>query len=197
MGFGKAFGLGFLIYVALNFVFALIVALLAGTIDLYFSGIITYPMVFISSLFIPILVLPGDAWLTLGIIAIKNQAPNAAPLPPPILVLPGDAWLTLGIIAVLTAPAAGMLLALIVMIGLIVPPILAAIIAGRTGGGKGAAFGAWFLIAIISAAVPLVLGIIAGTLSVDVIVILTFILSGVINGLLYGAIAALSASEGF
>lgn len=167
MGFGKAFGLGFLIYVALNFVFALIVALLAGTIDLYFSGITTYPLVFISSLFAPILILPGDAWLTLGILAV------------------------------LSAPAAGMLLALIIMIGLIVPPILAAIIAGRTGGGKGAAFGAWFLIAIICATVPLVLGIIAGTLLVDVTTILTFILSGVINGLFYGAIAALSASEGF
>ena len=167
MGFGKAFGLGFLIYVALNFVFALIGALLLDQIAAYFTGITTDPMGFISSLFIPILVLPGDAWLTLGIIAV------------------------------LTAPAAGMLLALIVMIGLIVPPILAAIIAGRTGGGKGAAFGAWFLIAIISAAVPLVLGIIAGTLLIDVIIILTYILSGVINGLFYGAIAALSASEGF
>jgi len=167
MGFGKAFGLGFLIYVALNFVFALIVALLLDQIAAYFTGITTYPLVFISSLFAPILILPGDAWLTLGILAV------------------------------LAAPAAGMLQALIIMIGLIVPPILAAIIAGRTGGGKGAAFGAWFLIAIICATVPLVLGIIVGTLLIDVTIILTFILSGVINGLLYGAIAALSASEGF
>ncbi len=167
MGFGKAFGLGFLIYVALNFVFALIGALLLNQIDVYFGLITTNPMGFISSLFAPILVLPGDAWLTLGILAVLAAAPDA------------------------------ILLALIVMIGLIIPPILAAIIAGRTGGGKGAAFGAWFLIAIISAVVPLILGIIVGTLLVDVTIILTYILSGVINGLLYGAIAALSASEGF
>ncbi len=167
MGFGKAFGLGFLIYVALNFVFALVGALLANVIDLYFSGITTDPMGFISSLFAPILVLPREAWLDSGILAVLGAAPDA------------------------------MLLALIVMIGLIVPPILAAIIAGRTGGGKGAAFGAWFLIAIISAAVPLVLGIIAGSLSVDITTIITYVLSGVINGLFYGAIAALSASEGF
>ncbi len=167
MGFGKAFGLGFLIYVALNFVFALIGALLLNQIDVYFGLITTNPMGFISSLFAPILVLPGDAWLTLGILAVLAAAPDA------------------------------ILLALIVMIGLIIPPILAAIIAGRTGGGKGAAFGAWFLIAIISAVVPLILGIIVGTLLVDVTIILTYILSGVINGLLYGAIAALSASEDF
>jgi len=167
MGFGKAFGLGLLIYVALNFVFALIGALLANQIDVYFGLITTDPMTFISSLFAPILILPGIAWLTTGILAILAATPDA------------------------------MLLALMVMIGLIVPPILAAIIAGRTGESKGAAFGAWFLIAIICAVVPLVLGIIAGSLSVDVIIIITFILSGVINGIFYGAIAALSASEGF
>ncbi len=167
MGFGKAFGLGLLIYVALNFVFALIVALLLNQIDTYFGLITTDPMAFISGLFAPILILPGTAWLTLGILAILAATPDA------------------------------MIVALIVMIGLIVPPILAAIIAGRTGEGKGAAFGAWFLIAIICAVVPLILGIIGGSLSVEVVTILVYILSGVINGLFYGAIAALSASEGF
>jgi len=71
MGFGKAFGLGLIIYVALNFVFALIVALVAGTIDIYFGSISADPLAFISSLFAPILILPGVAWLggILGVLA--------------------------------------------------------------------------------------------------------------------------------
>lgn len=167
MGFGKAFGLGLVIYVALNFVFALIIALVAGLIDAYFTAIAADILAFIGSLFSPILILPGQAWLTSGILAV------------------------------LAAPATTMLVVLLTMIGFIVPPLLAAIIAGRTGEGKTNAFGAWFLVAIISAVVPMVLGIIAAAITVDLPTILTFILSGVINGFFYGAFAALTASEGF
>ncbi len=167
MGFGKAFGLGLIIYVALNFVFALITALVGGTIDAYFATITTNPLTFIGSLFSPILILPGEAWLTSGILAV------------------------------LAAPPATMLVVLLTMIGYIVPPLLAAVIAGRTGEGKTNAFVAWFLIAIICAVIVLVLGIVAATLTADMTTILTLVLSGVINGFFYGAFAALSASEGF
>lgn len=70
MGFGKAFGLSLIIYIALNFVFGMLIALLGTGIDLYFAALASAPMTFVASLFNPILYLPGEAWITNGIMPL-------------------------------------------------------------------------------------------------------------------------------
>jgi hypothetical protein len=63
MGFGKAFILGLVIYIALNFVFQLIGALLLGTLATYFGFLTTDPLYFIYGLFAPIVVVPGVSFI--------------------------------------------------------------------------------------------------------------------------------------
>ncbi len=188
MGFGKAFALSLIIYIALNFVFGMLVYLLGAGIDQYFNLLTSDPMFFIFSLFAPVLFLPGDIWVgttSTGIV---------------------------GLISDLMGGGTGMLDLLMAVLAGIIPALLAAIIAGRTAESKGAAFGAWLLTAIISAVVTLVF---LGFLSADstnlaplwfsytiiygseIIVYIVIILAGLVSGIFYGAFAAVSASEGF
>jgi hypothetical protein len=184
MGFGKAFALALIIYIALNFVFGMLVYLLGAGIDQYFNLLTSDPMYFIYSLFAPIIVLPGLIWST-GIV---------------------------GLISDVMSGGTNMLTLLMALLAGLVPGLLAAIIAGRTAESKGAAFGAWLLTAIISAVVALVfvgflktdsaqLQLIWLGLSLlygdDILIYIALILSGLVNGIFYGAFAAVSASEGF
>jgi len=93
---------------------------------------------------------------------------------------------------------------LILNIGYLVSPFVAALVAGRTGDGKGGSFGGWLIAALIGSAVLGVLAFVypATLLYYGIIVInpimslIGFLLNGLVNGIFYGCFALLfSKSE--
>ena len=172
MSFGKAFGFSILAFIGLNVVFFLIGYGINGTLVLYFESIATYP--------------PGIAYMLLGPIfsATGPQFPltmytqfgfwvMGAP------IVPGD---------------------LIMFIGFIVAPFLAAFLSGRFGENKLEAFMGWFATAMIFALVVMIVVIIEGAmLALPPLVIfvgaMVPIAIGLVYGLAYGSIALLTGRQ--
>ena len=88
---------------------------------------------------------------------------------------------------------------LILSIGLLVSPFVAALVAGRTGDGKGGSFGGFMIMALIGSSAFGVLAFLnPGTLLYYGIMVINplisligFILSGAVNGIFYGCFALL------
>lgn len=109
----------------------------------------------------------------------------------PIIYSPGITWLSL-VGSIITGFTLNTML---LYIGYIVAPLLAALIGGRFGEGKGQSFGCWFLTACISFGVVLVMQIIFGAYTIGFII--EIIIYGVINGFFYGCFALLMSSSDF
>ena len=93
---------------------------------------------------------------------------------------------------------------LILNIGYIVSPFVAALVAGRTGEGKGGSFGGWMIAALIGAAALGVLAFVSPStltyygyiVTFPIMTLIVFILNAVVNGVFYGCFALLfSKSE--
>ena len=179
MGLGKSLGLGFLIYVALNFVMQLLLAVAAGAIDLYFDGITSAPLLFIST-------------------SIAGGTISD----------PGSSILTAISMGVMLFGMDEIFMGIIMIIVPIVPPLVAAIVVGKTSESPGKAVLSWFLVMIISAAVPLVISIIdpastaAGLAAVlalfsgDILLTIIYVLILVLfNTMFWGVVSALLGKE--
>ena len=201
MGFGKAFGIGLVVFIVMNLVWIIIQQLVGGTGLTVFSNF-TDPGAIITTLF-------GAA----------SIAPFLALIDMLFYVLMGEMLGAMGI------PAVAMLSALLMSLYYMVPAIITAIICGRMAQ-KGGAFGAMLLIMILSGILLIVATMMLGATlytgifgtiiimmmslgsgSMDPAAILQMssmigmlfvMLSMIVNGIFYGGIAAVSAkSEGY
>lgn len=192
--FGKGFGVGLIVFIVLNFSFALINSLFSVTIGsffgaltdlralvfLLFGSIILPPFIVFFSVFGSIFRLIGGPLL--GVISVESFS----------------------------------LQVVINSIGFLVCPLIASITSGRLAGGKSAAFGAWFLISIISSGVLITFIFIFGVANMldsslitvqylilgqsgvpFFLIVILLIIIGVINGIFYGCFAMLASSEDF
>ncbi|TFF85810.1 MAG: hypothetical protein EU518_00450 [Promethearchaeota archaeon] len=176
MGFLKGFGIGLIIFVALNFVFSMIIAAIAGIIGNYFIALADWTTIF-SVLF-------GSITIT------------------PHLIIFGGPFGAISYTGLVTAIANNEMALILSLIFSLASPIIAAILAGRFAGGKRFAFLAWFLIAIICAALLLIpnLVILAGTgATMETYLLQThFILfPGIINGVFYAPFGMLVSEAEF
>ena len=105
----------------------------------------------------------------------------------PIALFPMEVYL--GLVGFIMGPID--IGAIILYVGYIVAPFLAALIAGKTGGTKGGSFGGWFLTAVLSGAAVLIVAYISPAIPVDTNYIIALVISSVTNGLLYGCFALL------
>ena len=195
MGFGKAFGIGLVVFIVLNLVWVIIMQLLAGAITIVDN--LTNPGSLITTLFGGASIAPFLAIMDVFFYVVLGQVVGSIP----------------GMTALDMLPA--------LMMGLyyLVPAIITAIICGRMAK-KGGAFGAMLLIMIISGILLIVAGIMlsatlyAGFLGTFFIMMmgsmpggaemaamigmLFVMISMIVNGIFYGGIAAVSAkSEGY
>lgn len=177
MGFGKAFGIGLVVFIGINFGLALI-AFAIGTGNIMgFFDLLTDMGALSSILFTPVMFPPGDVWLGL------------------MSILMGDiGWISVSAIYAELVYSGGSMIALI---GFIVAPLLAALIAGKMAEGKGAAFGASLMIFIISAVIIMVLGMISGAMTLELGSILSLIIIAALVGIFYGCFALLTAGSEF
>lgn len=183
MSFGKSLGYSLVLFVALNFVFAIIAAAIGGTIDTFFSGITEDPLGILLTLFAPILLFPGLSHISL----------------------------ILG--ALLSGELGGNLSFLLVFIGYIASPLIAALVGGKMAETKGEAFGAWLVTMFISAGALIVVSFIGQDISAslsalgslglllggitgvggDVFIIGYLLLMAYLNGVFYSAFAMLTS----
>jgi len=163
MGFAKGFGIGLVAFVALNFVFSIIVAAVGGTIGTYFTTLTQWENIF-SVLFGPITITP---WTNIFGTSIGTE--------------------TVG--GLISAIGAGGISGILTYIFYLVSPAVAAILTGRFAGGKRFAFLAWFLIAILSAAfllIPNFLALPSGAPALYYgVIILIILVPGAINGVFW------------
>lgn len=174
MAFGKTFILTLVAFIGLNFVFAMIGAVLTESIDTFFTDL--------SDMSILAHVLGGPISLYPGgdVIGIYSTTPENAS----------------GLMGAIMAD--DMVLETVLMyIFYIVAPLLAAIIAGRVGESRGQCFGAWFLVAMIGMGIVLVLELIAGEFEIALGYLLKIITAGVVNALFYGCFALLLSRSEF
>jgi len=168
MGFGKAFGVGLAVFVGLNFAFSIIVSALSNQINTFFNGLgnmSNLAGILFGSISFP----PYYTWGGIFELIVNPQ----------IISMMGNLFLPV----------------LILLVGYIITPILAAVLAGKMAGGKGAAFGSWFLVAIISAVMILVLLVIGRSATFSLTSIVSAILPGFINGIFYGCFALLTCGS--
>ncbi|MHA2288743.1 MAG: hypothetical protein ACXABG_08140 [Promethearchaeota archaeon] len=123
----------------------------------------------------------------------------------PIVNTPDTALLGFGTLHL----APDLLMALLSLLAIIIPPLIAAIVAGRLGDSSKVSFLAWFLTAVISSVVFLLLAFFApgvsltlGTLWPSLVLlygvfgtILYFIVPAIVNGFFYGCIAFLASRD--
>ena len=185
MGFGKSFGISFLIYIVLNFLMNMLLVVAANVVPLmdWFSSIAspdTYR--FLSSLF-----------------AVQSLEPSGTS------ILGG---LGGGISEFTTG---GNIFLGIMMIGApILPGLIGAIVAGKMAESSKQAFGGWMLTPLISAVVLVVFAFLDPSLNTNVLiinmvlaggfpgpweVIVYTLLIGVILGLFWSGLAAISGAE--
>lgn len=125
----------------------------------------------------------------------------------PISVAPLEAWAGSGIVGLITAT--DIVVALIVFLGLIIPPLVSIIVASRLGDNNQTGFGAWFTTALVACGVyAILLGIgqlssaflyldwfALTTLYGGIGAILAIFIAGVVNGFFYGCISLLLANK--
>lgn len=194
MGFGKAFGIGLVVFIVLNLVWIIIMQLLAGAITIVDN--LTNPGELIKTLFGAASLAPFLAFMDMLFYIVLGSQLGAFGITP-----------------------LDMLPALIASLYYIVPAIITAIICGRMAK-KGGAFGAMLLIMILSGILLIVASLmlgatvytgIMGTIMIMMMSMggggaemipmigMLFVMIGmIINGIFYGGIAAVSAkSEGY
>ncbi|MFX1315691.1 MAG: hypothetical protein ACFE9T_07495 [Promethearchaeota archaeon] len=125
MSFIKSFGISILVFIGLNFLFYVIAYAVDGELETFFDLLSDEPLLIGYVLFGAIALLPGLV-LQMGIIYPLYGEDYGLP--------------DLTIIEI------------ILFIGLIISPLIAAILSGRFGESKFESFGGWFLTAIISLA---------------------------------------------
>ncbi|MHC1591076.1 MAG: hypothetical protein ACXQS8_03250 [Candidatus Helarchaeales archaeon] len=167
MGIGKAFGLGLLIYMGLNFLAHVLLLVLSNISSLmtYFLGLVLYPINGIIGLVMVLLVGPAYTTALLGAqnstlipagVAIYTHVINIMNAGSGILVN-FPAGLLTSIVSILVA---------IGMLGLwIMPFLVTAIVVGYWSGSPGNGFASWFLLMLITVMVSLVLGLIGSIIS--------------------------------
>ena len=104
----------------------------------------------------------------------------------PIIMFPGEVFVNLVSEFFITPIDIAYVL---LYVGYIVAPFLAALIAGRTGESKGKSFGGWFLTAAVSGAVMIVYSFLVSPPTTYGMVIM--IISFITNGVFYGCFALL------
>lgn len=183
MGFGKAFGLGLIIYIILNFVLNLVLYIVAGgDIGTYFNSISSAPLTFIASLFAinGIGFLAGSESIVTGLLAGISL---------------------IGINEVLTG--------IMYILAAILPGLITAIIVGKLSESAGKGFGALLLVYLITAVLFIVFTIIdpmqvmtyiAGIFMMfgsDTVMLIIGLLvyGGLFNGMFWGSISAVLAKE--
>ena len=170
MGFGKAFGFSILAFIGLNFAFFLLAYGIEGVLMTYFASISVYPSNTLAMFLGPI---------------VSAQFPL-------IMTSQLTAWVT-GTFPVVAGD-------IILFIGYIVAPIIAAFLSGRFGENKVQAFFGWFTTVMICAAVVAIWGSIEiAMLGAPLFVILAQILGSISIGLVYafacGSISLLTMRE--
>lgn len=177
MSLAKSLGYSFILFITLNFLFALILAAITGIINDYFSGIASDPLGLLITLFSPVLLAPGIHHIIL-------------------------------VIGTLTG-SLGSVFYLLLSLGYILTPIIAALVCGIKSEGKKEAFEAWFLTMLISTGIIIVayflgqeISNIFGTLGMmgtsidesgDIYIISYLLMNGYLNGIFYSAFAMLPA----
>ncbi len=163
MGFLKGFGIGLVVFLALNFVFSLIVAAVDGAIGFFFISFVQWEN-FFYVLLGPITTAP---WVNLFGLELGG---------------------TIFVDGLLGASVAGDIALILQYIFAIVSPLIASILTGRFAGGKRFAFLAWFLISILSGAlllIPELLNAPFATIEIYGIITLITLIPSVINGVFY------------
>lgn len=175
MGFAKGFGIGLGVFIALNFVFSLIVAAAGGTIETYFGNFAQWQNIFYV-LLVPI---GNTPWVNIF----------------------GTSIGTITVGGLVSAIASESISGVLNAIFYLVSPTIAAILVGRFAGGKRNVFLAWFLIAILSAGlllIPSFLALPSGSPTEAYLLILLYILvPGAINGVFYSSFGMLVSEAEF
>ena len=167
MGFLKGFGIGLIVFVALNFVFSLIVAAVNGVLGFYFLSLAQWENFF---------------YILLGPIGFT-----------PHLILFGGTFMEVTYISVISAFANNFIALALQGIFYLVSPLIAAILTGRFAGGKKNAFLAWFLISLLSAALLLIPNLITysaipgSSILTYLLVVYYVLIPGIINGVFYAS----------
>jgi len=173
MSYGKAFGFSILAFIGLNIIFFLVGYGVDGVLLLYFESVAASPA-FILFLFLgPILALTGPQF-------------------PYLMTQQFNFWVT-GVFS----PTPG---TIILFIGYIVAPVLAAFLSGRFGETKLEAFFGWFITAMLCALTYMIADIIGGIIlgapwEILFMSVTTSIAIGLVYGMAYGSIAILTGRE--
>jgi hypothetical protein len=173
MSFGKAFGFSLLAFIGLNVIFFLIGEGIDGTLASYFAYVGSNPMGIIYFFEGPIVTGWAGPQFPLTMYTIFSGWVGGAPV------------------------AAG---EVIMFIGYIVAPLLAAFLSGRFGENKLEAFMGWFATVMICALIVMIMVIVeAAMLGAPVLFIFVMALMpiaiGLVYGLAYGSIALLTSRE--
>jgi len=184
MGFGKSFGISFLIYIVLNFLMNMLLVVAADVVPLmdWFGSITTDTYGFLSNLFVTQYLGPSGLTISVGLGGgIAEFAPG------------GNIFLGIMLIG---AP--------------ILPGLIGAIVAGKMAESSKQAFGGWMLTPLISAAVLVVFAFQDPSLNTTVLsfnmllaggfpepweVLVYTMLIGVFSGLFWSGLAAISGAE--
>mgnify|MGYP003564851099 CR=1 FL=1 len=139
MGFGKSFLLSLVAFVGLNFIFIILYFILGPGIGILLSSIETAPLLIIYYLFCSIIFFPSNSLTGIPVVdGVDVSGVNWIMVEPFITV--DIAYIVLGI-------------------GYLIAPIIAAILAGRFGESKGQSFGGWALTSAISTAAVIIVAI--------------------------------------
>lgn len=178
MSFGKGFGIGLVVLLALNFVIILLAFLIQGTIDVFFNSLSEFALLGLyltGSLYFP----PSYYLFTLTSLLLDT--------------IIGFETFTVGLIFGQFDESAFYIL----IIGWIATPIIASFMAGRMCESKMHAFGAWMVISFVAVAIQLIISIVFGSGSAEVNTIVVYLIIGLINGLFYSCFAMLASREDF
>ncbi|MHA1293319.1 MAG: hypothetical protein ACTSQJ_11710 [Promethearchaeota archaeon] len=189
MGVGKAFAFGLILFVALNFVFSLLLALVAGYVGSFFEIFMMDTFFMAFFLFGPLFIEPGITWSSLIMLPIIG----------PVISSTGTS------IAFTSLSSSTDLMYLYLFLGGFVgSPLIAALITGKMAEGKGKAFIAWLLVCMVS--VGVIIGLLymsnlmtifaeIGAGDILMMMIIYLLTNGIIFTFLYGCFALLAAGS--
>ncbi|MHA1144391.1 MAG: hypothetical protein ACTSRW_06595 [Candidatus Helarchaeota archaeon] len=159
MGIGKAFGLGLLIYMGLNFLSHMLLLLLSGITApiLFFIGFMTNPINSIIDLITILLVGPIYTTTLIG-------AQNSTLIPAGMAIYTHvesimTAGSTLSVLNLFTS-IFNLIIAIAQLLIWLMPYLVTSIVVGYFSGSAGNGFASWFLLMVIVVIVSLVLGLV-------------------------------------
>lgn len=184
MGVGKSFGISFIVFIVLNFIMNLLIAIANhANIGAFFTGIGSQPWLFIASLFV-----------------VNLSSIN-------IGLMPTGLAITNGVNIGYGYFSSNVFYGIMIIAAVILPGLIASIVAGASAESSGPAFGGWMLTMILSGIIVLVLGFVSPT---QIAPLIGFILNGtsntiyiaiwifvlfIFNGLFWSGIAAVVGRE--